>query len=269
MEFHGEFTDSRHRECTQHLAMDLPRTNDDHHIVKLVLVTDKKSASVTGLYQPPVATYSNATSTLFEACLPRTVVRLDRGDIRPPWRRLNTPNGKVTGVLADDIIGACTDGTIFSFSILSQPARYLLRLVQNLIEVKAIRNPKNRHCTINPRSGDILDVLINNAGGNQDGSIRVRDVDPRHLEDTSQRGALHKHIDGDMLKRWMEEVEEGAVEFLVWDDTDDEVGKLFKNMALDVDQSWGVRNTRHERSENRELYECVERWMREVLMPVL
>jgi hypothetical protein len=249
--------------------MDLPCTNDDHHVDKLVLLTDKKSGSVTGLHQPPVPTYSNASSTLFEACLRRTVVRLDRGDIRPPWRRPNTPNGKITGVLTDDIIGACTDGTIFSFSILSQPARYLLRLIQNLIEVKAIRAPKNRHCTINSRSGDILDVLINNAGGNQDGSIRVRDVDPRHLEDISQRGASHKHIDGDLLTRWMEEGEEGAVEFLVWDDTDEEVGKLFENMVLDVDERWGVRNSGHQRSENRELYGFVERWMAEVLMPVL
>jgi hypothetical protein len=267
LDFRQEFTDSRHRECTQHFVMDLPHTDDEHQVDKLVFFTDKKSGSVTGLHQPPVPIYSNSSATLFEACLPRTVVRLDRGDIRPPWRRPNTPSGKVVGVLVDDIIGACTDGTIYSFSILSQSSRYLLRLIQNLIEVKAIRSPKNRHCTINSRSGDILSMLINNAGGNQEGEIRIRDVDPRYLEQWSQRGPLHKHIDGDLLKRWLAEA--GDVEFLVWDDTDDEVGKQFKKLALEVDESWGVRNTGHTRSENRELYECVKRWMGEVLMPVL
>jgi hypothetical protein len=244
--------------------MDLPSSND---VAKVVLVTDKTSGSVTGLHQPLVPTYSNSTATLFEACLPRTVVRLDRGDIRPPWRRPNTPSGKITGVLADDIIGACTDGTIYSFTVLSQQARYLLRLIQNLVEVKAIRNPRNRHCTINPHSGDILNMLVNNAEGNQDGAIRIRDVDPRHLEQPPNQGTSHKHIDGDMMKRWMDE--DANVEELVWDDTDGEVWKLFKTFASDVDGRWGGRSTGHGRSENRGLCEHVKRWMGEVLMPVL
>jgi hypothetical protein len=265
--FRQEFTDSRYRECTQHLVLNLPRVNDDPNVDKLVLLTDKKSGSITGLHQPPTSIYSNASSTLFEACLSRTVVRLDRGDIRPPWRCSNTPSGKVTGVLVDDIIGACTDGTILSFSVLSQEARYLLRLLQNLIELKAIRNPKNRHCTINPRSGDILNMLVNNAEGNQDGAIRLRDVHPHHLEQTSNRGPKHKHVDGDLIKRWMEEGED--VESLVRDDTDDEVVKLFRKLTLDVDGKWGVTDTRSGRRVNSELYEGVGRWMAEVLMPVL
>ncbi|CAA9960535.1 MMS1-N domain containing protein [Pyrenophora teres f. maculata] len=263
-----EFSDSAARSCARHLVMEVSNANIALDKNRFVLLTDKNSGSITGLYQPPALEYSNASPTLFEACLPRSVVRLGRGDIRPPWRRPN-PNGKVTGVLADDIIGACTDGTIFAFAILSQPARHLLRLLQNLIEVKATRSGAHQHATVKPRSGDIFKVLMNNAPGNQHGSIIIRDVDPRHLEQNSQRGQRHKHIDGDLLKRWLDEG--GDVEALVWDNADAEVGALFKDLALDVEGSWGVRNDGKgkDRQENRQVYEFVRRWMRKVLMPVL
>ncbi|PZD35183.1 MMS1-N domain containing protein [Pyrenophora tritici-repentis] len=263
-----EFSDSAARSCARHLVMEVPNANVALDNNRFVLLTDKNSGSITGLYQPPALAYSNASATLFEACLPRSVVRLDRGDIRPPWRRPN-PNGKVIGVLADDIIGACTDGTIFALAILSQPARHLLRLLQNLIEVKATRSGAHQHATVKPRSGDIFKVLMNNTPGNQHGGILIRDVDPRHLEQNSQRGQRHKHIDGDLLKRWLDEG--GDVEGLVWDDADAEIGALFKDLALDVEGTWGVRSAGKgkDRQENRQMYGFVRRWMKDVLMPVL
>jgi hypothetical protein len=110
-------------------------------------------------------------------------------------------------------------------------------------------------------------MLVNNAEGNQDGAIRLRDVHPHHLEQMSNRGPKHKHIDGDLIKRWMEAGED--VETLVCDDTDEEVGKLFKNLALDVDGKWRVTGSGSGRRENSELYKCIGMWMAEVLMPVL
>ena len=266
-EFVREFSDSGMRNCARHLVMELPNAKDNSSD-RFVLLTDKKSSSITGLYQPPVPTYSNASPTLFEACLPRTVIRLDRGDIRPPWRRPN-PAGKTTGVIVDDIIGACTDGTIFSFSILSQSARLLLRLVQNLIEVKANCSGAHNHDMVNPRSGDIFNVLMNNTAGNQRGEILARDVDPRHLGQSSKRGPKHKHVDGDMLKNWLRE--EGDLESLVWNNVDAEIVGLFEELALDVEQSWGVRNGAKgiDRHGKRQLYKHVKLWMSEVLMPVL
>lgn len=263
-----EFSDSSARSCARHLIVDLPNSNVSLDNNRFVLLTDKNSGSVTGLHQPSTLAYSNASATLFEACLPRSVVRLDRGEIRPPWRRPN-PNRTVTGVLSDDIIGACTDGTIFAFAVLSQPARHLLRLLQNLIEVQAIRSGAHQYATVKPRSGDIFKVLMNNAPGNQHGKILIRDVDPRHLEQNSQRGQRHKHIDGDLLKKWLDEG--GDVEALIWDDADVEVGALFKNLALDVDESWGVRNAGKgkDRQENRQIYGFVRRWVKDLLMPVL
>ncbi|KAI4631143.1 hypothetical protein J4E83_002672 [Alternaria metachromatica] len=265
-EFVREFSDSGMRNCARHLVMDLPDkegcSND-----RFVLLTDKKSSSVTGLYQPPLRTHSNASPTLFEACLPRSVIRLDRGDIRPPWRRPN-PAGKITGILVDDIIGACTDGTIFSFSILSLSARLLLRLIQNLIEVKSKRSGAHKHDTVKPRSGDIFNVLMNNTPGNQHGEILVRDVDPRYLGQSLQRGAKHKHVEGDFLKNWLHE--DGDLKSLVSSDADEEVGKLFQKLALDVEGRWGTKNSGDNNGhEKQQLCEHVKRWMSEVLMPVL
>ncbi|KAL1795728.1 hypothetical protein ACET3X_005952 [Alternaria dauci] len=264
-EFVREFSDSGMRNCARHLVVDLPSTKEDSSD-RFVLVTDKKGSSVTGLYQPPVPTYSNASPTLFEACLPRTVIRLDRGDIRPPWRRAA---GQITGIVVDDIIGACTDGTIFTFSILAQPARLLLRLIQNLIEIKATRSGAHKYDAINPHSGDIFNVLMNNTAGNQHGELSVRDVDPRHLWQSSKRGPKHKHVDGDLLQNWLHE--EGDLEFLVRNNADAEIIGLFEELALDVDQSWGGRDRGKgiDQHENRRLCEHVKRWMSEVLMPVL
>jgi hypothetical protein len=255
-EFVREFSDSGLRNCARHLVMDLPNQEGNGND-RFVLVTDKKSSSVVGLYQPPALTYSNASPTLFEACLPRSVIRLDRGDIRPPWRRSN-PAGKITGVVVDDIIGACTDGTIFSFSILTQSSRSLLRLIQNLIELKANRSGAHNHDIVNPRSGDIFNVLMNNSPGNQHGDIQVRDVDPRYLGQSLQRGAKHKHVDGDLLISWLREG--GDLETLVRRDVDGEVGKLFERLTLDVEKSL---------VGDQQIYENVKRWMGEVLMPVL
>jgi hypothetical protein len=266
-EFVREFSDSGMRNCARHLAMDLPNKAGDNND-RFVLLTDKKSSSVAGLYQPPLLTYSNASPTLFEACLPRAVIRLDRGNIRPPWRRPNSA-GKISGVIVDDIIGGCTDGTIFSFSILSLPARLLLRLIQNLIEVKADRSGAHKHDTVNPRSGDIFNVLMNNSPGDQHGEILARDVDPRYLGQSLQRGAKHKHVDGDLLKNWLRE--RADLEDLVWKETDDEIGELFKDLALNIEEAWGVKNAGKgvDRYDNRQLCEYVKKWMRDVLMPVL
>jgi len=265
-EFVREFSDSGMRNCARHLVMDLPDKEGSSND-RFVLLTDKKSSSVTGLYQPPLRTHSNASPTLFEACLPRSVIRLDRGDIRPPWRRPN-PAGKIAGVLVDDIIGACTDGTIFSFSVLSKAACLLLRLIQNLVEVKSNRSGAHKHDTVKSRSGDIFNVLMNNTSGNQHGEILVRDVDPRYLGQSLQRGAKHKHVEGDFLKNWLHE--DGDLKSLVWSDADEEVGKLFQKLALDVEEKWGTRNTGETNGHEKQLLcERVKRWMSEVLMPVL
>ncbi|KAF2846626.1 hypothetical protein T440DRAFT_224519 [Plenodomus tracheiphilus IPT5] len=265
-EFEQYFTDSRERSCTQHAIVDLPSDsqNPAQQPQRIILVTDKTASSITALHQPHERTFKNAAATLFEATLPHTVIRLQRSNIRPPWRRpthSNTP----TGILTDDIIGACSDGTIYSFSILSQPVRHLLRLLQNLIEARQARDPVFRFTCATPHTSHITNVLINGAGGAQDGKIRAIDVDPVHRE-RGVAGPRHKCVDGDLIGRWREEG--GRVEELVaaGEDVERDVGVMFLEYAGRVDGGWVVGSGM---DGLEAVVERVERWVGEVLMSVL
>ncbi|KAJ4323871.1 hypothetical protein N0V94_001655 [Neodidymelliopsis sp. IMI 364377] len=234
----------------------------------LVLLTDKRSATVSGLYYSGERSFKHASTTLFEACLPRTVVRLQRGDIRPPWRRsarYHKYANTIDGVLLDDLTGACSDGTIYAFSILSEPARHVLRLLQNLIENKQSRNPANRFSIVRHKSGDIFDVLMNGADGAQDCAIRARDVDPRH----KGRGAAasrNNHIDGDLLLGFFDEG--GGIKGLLSTDTEEDVLALFVELgeALLFQGRHGLRQAHLTFDDT---VAGIQEWMSEVLMPLL
>ncbi|CAO2653403.1 Nn.00g028140.m01.CDS01 [Neocucurbitaria sp. VM-36] len=257
-DFEQVFTDSRERSCTQHLVLDLPKSAlaGEQDNTTIVLLTDKKNASISGLYHPSERSIRHASDTVFEACLPRTVVRLQRGDIRPPWRHPHTP---LNGLLANDLLGACSDGTIYNFSILTRPARDLLRLIQNLIEAKIARDPSLQASLIKPRSGDIFDVLMNGAEGSQDAKITARSVDPS----VSERGLASprmKHVDGDLLIRWMREG--GGLADLLREGTEKDVEGLFFELA-------GAVGFIGRRGGLDGLVGEVEAWLSDVLMPVL
>ncbi|KAH5331291.1 hypothetical protein HBI39_196210 [Parastagonospora nodorum] len=241
-EFKRLFSDSRERNCSTHLVVDIPNLSGQDTIV---LVNDKKSSSVTGLHRTTTKTHKFATPTLFEACLPRTVVRIQQGNIRPPWRR---PAAPTIGVLNNDIIGACSDGTIYTFSILSQPARHLLRFLQNLIEEKDKRDPMN-HVT-----GSLSDVLMHGADGNQEDKIRALDVDPR-VKERGMAGPRFKAIDGDLVGRWMDV--DGDLEALVGEGTEANVGRIFAEFVAEV---W---------EDEMDAMGKVRGWLAEVFMPVL
>lgn len=258
-EFRRVFTDSRERLCASHLVVDLPNPNptvnfeDTSQKDTIVLVTDKRSASLLALYQPAIRTLKNAAPTLFEASLPHTVVRIQRGDIRPPWRRPATSSARPTGVVVDDIIGACSEGTIYSFSILSESARHLLRLLQNLIEEKGKRDPRNQFTVVKHRGGDIKDILMHGAEGVQEENIRVLEVDPRRRGEAVKRMG---HVDGDLLTRWRDEG--GDLKSLVRDGTEQGVGVLFEDFAREI-----------LRDKEGDLMVTVGAWLDEVLMPIL
>ncbi|KAF1924960.1 uncharacterized protein M421DRAFT_424372 [Didymella exigua CBS 183.55] len=264
------FTDSRERSCTHHLALRNSDLSQDSHTEEesLVLITDKKTATVSGLYSSGGSTVINAATTAFEACLPRTVVRLQRGDIRPPWRRPSRfirTSEKNVGILVDDIVGACSDGTIYSFSILSGPARHLLRLLQNLIEIKYARDPANQFTIVRHRSGDIFGVLMNGTGGAQDCAIRARDVDPR-LKERRPSGSRNSHIDGDALLRFFEE--DGNLQGLFSRDVDGDVPALFMELAEEL-LPQGSYHMRHRNKGTDGVFAGVRDWVDEVLMPLL
>ncbi|KAF2998875.1 hypothetical protein E8E13_004422 [Curvularia kusanoi] len=264
------FTDSRERSLTHHLVLqndDLehnPLTVDE----SLVLVTDKKTAAVSGLYSTGESTLKGAANTIFEACLPRTVIRLQRGNIRPPWRRpfrLAGYSQKDSGILVDNIIGACSDGTIYSFAIIAEPARHVLRLLQNIIELKQQRSVTNRFTVVKHRSSDIFNVLMNGADGAQDHEIRARNVDPRY-EERGAVGSRHSHIDGDLLARYFQEG--GDLKDLVVQGVDEDVSSLFVELAgLLLPQ--GSYHMRGRGATWDEVVLAVKEWLDEVLMPLL
>jgi hypothetical protein len=98
---------------------------------------------------------------------------------------------------------------------------------------------------------------MNGAEGNQDGDIRVKDVDPRYRERDFASAPRQKAIDGDLLGTWMDE--SGDLRELVGEGTDREVGKLFVELAGEVNAEW----------VGADVVEGTRRWVREVLMPVL
>lgn len=275
LRFHQIFTDSRQRFSAHHLVCSLDLTvaaqgapgrsgdaENSEHLDKLVLLADK-SCSVTGLFHPLGRTNKSSTDTIFEACLPRSVIRIHRGDIRPPWRRPYHDTAehadRIVGVVADDILGACSDGTIYSFSILDQAARRLLRLIQNVIELKRKRDPALQFSTIKERSSDIFRLLQNGAEGSQDGNVKARDVDPE-LQEKGQAAPRFKHVDGDLLLRFFDE--DGDLQKLVTEACDADVAHLFISRVSDV-----ARKDRGRKVGTA--FEWAENWCADVLMPLL
>ncbi|KAK3044935.1 hypothetical protein LTS18_015007, partial [Coniosporium uncinatum] len=139
----------------------------------LVLVADKAKGLV-GLAHPLVDRHQQVTSTLFEAHLSKSVMRLKRASIRPPWQQRN-----IKGVLVDDIIGSCTDGRMFQFSIVNAAVWRLLKFIENLC-----------------RWADemaMLDV--------SDGSCVYVVVDPDRDTARTRSSKTGYHVDGDILDR--------------------------------------------------------------------
>ncbi|KAJ4354138.1 uncharacterized protein N0V89_005871 [Didymosphaeria variabile] len=276
------FSDSRQRSSLRHLVFNAvespdPKRLDTQKQATIVLLTDK-TASVTGLLQPNhassksaaagvveahPASNKSAATTMFEACLPRSVVRIQRGDIRPPWRRVYNPDTLQSipeGVLNDDIIGACTDGTILSFTTLNGPALHLLRLLQNLIEAKQKRDTALQFSTVKLMSGQTHNLLQNRAEGTKDSNIKARDVDPE-VQGRGPAAPRFRHVDGDVLNRFFEKG--GDLRSLVRDGCDEDVWKAFleKERAMLGELNLG--------REQEEVVRRVERWVKEILMPLL
>ena len=115
------------------------------------------------------------------------------------------------------------------------------------------------------RSGDLFDVLMNGREGEQaEGLVGVRDVDPS-LGERGQAGPRGMAVDGDMVYRYLED---GDIGSLVEEDTEAEVGQLFEQLIRDVRKEAGNDSMDIEGdAESNAVW--VERWVRDVLMPVL
>jgi len=101
-------------------------------------------------------------------------MRLKQAAIRPPWRQK-----KVQGVLVDDIIGTCTNGRMFQFSIVAAEIWHLLKFAENLC-----------------RWADEMAML-----DLSDGSTVGVVIDPDRDTANSRISKTAYHVDGDILDR--------------------------------------------------------------------
>lgn len=288
--FETVFTDSKGRKTAHHLILPLELSTPEHEQASstsssrmdidspgtqptakptnVILLSDKQ-CNVACLLHPPQRMHKSDTHTLFEAQLPRSVTRLQRGNIRPPWCR--PYDGTLPGVLVDDIIGACTDGTMYSFSILTDPALKLLKFVQNLIELKESRKPENQHSVIEQSQGSraTFDILMHARPGEQSSSqssrIKVREVDPDEGKQVPKNrfvdaDVILRFFNGDILGRNFNEVD--SLLGLLSADAEREVGTRFAELAQDVGFAY-------EQGEELELVKTVGEWMRNVTLDLL
>ncbi|KAF2259003.1 hypothetical protein CC78DRAFT_86710 [Lojkania enalia] len=277
------FTDDRQRELTWHINWRLgdmipasvPDSPDSvtgkskgplppKMPANIVLLADK-SGNVAGLFHPDTDDIKAvAGKTLFEACLPRSVIRLRNGSIRPPWRRVShgisgDPDdfNLVTGIINDDTIGVCSDGTVYSFTILTPPTLKMLRFIQNLIEIKQNRDPEFQYSIIRHENArpdpDMMDE--------GDGLIKAWDVDPS-VREKEHAAPRMRHVDGDVLMRFFNQ-EQARLKTLVTENTEQRVDDLFKELAE------GVLAEEGSLYGGEGVYNRIAEWMGEVLMPLL
>ncbi|KAF2502774.1 hypothetical protein BU16DRAFT_554813 [Lophium mytilinum] len=275
------FSDAGTRNTLNHLAIRLPplkfdvdRQNTEVASSSsparaprtLILISDK-SSTLAGLLQPSQEALKNAAPTLLEARLPRCVTRLRRGAIRPSWRRhhpksfdtshlfqranptdqldeLLTPS-PVPGILVDDIIGTAVDGTLFAFSILDQPAWYILKFLETLVTVaeRQYANTKLRWTHISLQ--DVIEGLESDKGT------------PK---------SSYFHVNGDLLASRITDTRAPvtALRTLLFHGPEEEIRVRFFQHAsafLPVEEPG-------EDLETRLIEGCVE-WLREVLDAVL
>ncbi|KAF2194286.1 hypothetical protein K469DRAFT_548270 [Zopfia rhizophila CBS 207.26] len=314
--FEQVFTDGRSRTSTHHLVLSLPSnkpqqsqqlpstfsapsssSSPSSHPTTLVLLADK-SCSLTGLFQMPTRTYKSAAPTIFEAHLPRSITRLQRGNIRPPWRRpvhdiphypaanatasctslhsASSSGSTIAGVLADDILGSCSDGTVFTFSILSESAFKLLKFIENLIREKRKTDPEFQPCIISHRgrkdgkrpASSHPDEAEDDEDPKDNGHIKARDVDPAS-RDKGHARARGWHVDGDAITQFLDR--DSSLKDLVYEGTDEEVGRLFSSLATGVFMGADstMTGTDEDTATKMNLVAMVDEWITAVLMPVL
>lgn len=165
-----------------------------HHIVvsqQDLVLTSQRDKTVTGLWQHAYCSLPYSAEAIFEATLPGSITRFVPIR-RPLWQQapaledtdFPTPHDVLTGRSAfhtdeDPIIGTSTNGAIYQFQILETGPWRLLRFLQNLVM---------RHAEICPFS---------------DSSLLP---DPDTYTPTSRIivEAEEYHVDGDILRLWLE-----------------------------------------------------------------
>ncbi|KAM0724224.1 hypothetical protein Q7P37_000106 [Cladosporium fusiforme] len=142
---------------------------------------------------PPKSLNRHRTRILFEAALPQSLVRISQGNTRPLWRRA-PPNG----VLASNIVGLSTDGSMTGISLLDDSLWRRLFWLQRVLEWSKDFSP---HLVSHP----IYAVTDDTCRGRERGlPIGFGDdaTDEIALFSAEDIGAeADRHVDGDILAK--------------------------------------------------------------------
>lgn len=174
----------------------------DHTVLSLTPDTNfalvaTKTRSLLGLTSPPPNSPDpHRTHLRFEANLPRSLVRITQGSTRPFWRSTPPP-----GVLASNIIGLSTDGSITGIAILDEPLWRRLFWLQRVLEWDKHFSPHAPGIPVygtdvessGSFSGRARGVPVGFAVGSKDEFALFVDGDVNRENDG--------HIDGDVLGR--------------------------------------------------------------------
>lgn len=170
----------------------VPITSD----ANLALVTTSEQ-HLLGLTSPsPDATTRHRTALLFEAQLPRSINRVKQGSIRPPWAPAPPP-----GVLASNIVGLSTDGSITGISIIDEALWRRLFWLQRVLEWDEHFSPHAPESPIYGVDAECSESLRGRARGLPVGFApgSRAEIALFSRDDIRQEG--DRHIDGDVLAR--------------------------------------------------------------------
>jgi hypothetical protein len=184
----------------------------DHTILHLTADSDlalvsTKDRRLLGMTSPPPGTLDRHRTQLhFEAQLPRSLVRITKGLTRPFWRAAPLP-----GVLASNIIGLSTDGSITGVGILDEALWRRLFWLQRVLEWDKLFSP---HAPEIPIYGVDAESSGSYMGRARALPIGLASGSTEEIALFSADGidsAVDRHVDGDILARVLEP---GALENL-------------------------------------------------------
>lgn len=145
------YTDAKRRISLNHLSLEVPKKyyagKGESQQTGLINLISDKSCSLAGLLGPRNPTRRSTARTLFEATLPKSIIRLRRGKIRPSWVRRLTDHNSSSGIIADDIIGLSSDGTLYSFTIVDEKNWSILKFLEFLIQLDKLQKEQSSIAT--------------------------------------------------------------------------------------------------------------------------
>ena len=164
--------------------------------VNLALVTTSEQ-QLLGLISPsPNATTRHRTALLFEAQLPRSINRIKKGSIRPLWAPAPPP-----GVLASNMVGLSTDGSLTGISIIDEALWRRLFWLQRVLEWDEHFSPHAPEFPIYGVDVECSESLKGRARGLPIGFVSGSTAEIALFSRDYIRQEGDRHIDGDILAR--------------------------------------------------------------------